>query len=376
MSGGETILYAYGAVCVCMILFNVVYNLIRNRRDRRIGQRSARLQEDAVRQLDRLEDGGWFENGYMNRLIKKLKKVDWLIAFDRMLDDPSVQEHPSFELYERTVLERILVLADEYSRRQDMEAAYYAFFLSGCSVLRQMDTTAVQECLTGYMKLPNVYCRVNALQALYSFGSRESIVGALETLDRMEGTVHEKIITDGLLSYWGSHEELIQLFWERYDHFSDRLKHPILNYIRYRTGSCKDRMFEILADEKEDKELRLAAMRYFGKYPWKPAHELLCTFVRENDPVDWEYSAVAAACLAAYPGGKTVDVLMDALYSTNWYVRNNASASLDAFHLDYRELGRVVDGRDRYAREMMMYRLDARALDEEKKKTGQGEAVS
>ena len=49
--------------------------------------------------------------------------------------------------------------------------------------------------------------------------------------------------------------------------------------------------------------------------------------------------------------------------SPNWYVRYNASASLEAHGLDYEQLLQVIAGEDRYAREMLVYRLETRRLE-------------
>ena len=56
---------------------------------------------------------------------------------------------------------------------------------------------------------------------------------------------------------------------------------------------------------------------------------------------------------------------MEAAHSSNWYVRLNAAISLEAHQLDYSDLIEVVGGNDRYAREMMMYRLDLKRLSAE-----------
>lgn len=53
---------------------------------------------------------------------------------------------------------------------------------------------------------------------------------------------------------------------------------------------------------------------------------------------------------------------MEAMHSPNWYVRYNASASLEAHGLSYEEMMDVLSGNDRYAREMLNYRLESKRL--------------
>ena len=60
-----------------------------------------------------------------------------------------------------------------------------------------------------------------------------------------------------------------------------------------------------------------------------------------------------------------VDALLRAMNSPNWYIRNNASASLEAHGLTYEQMLRVLSGDDRYAREMLTYRLKAKQLEQE-----------
>ena len=76
--------------------------------------------------------------------------------------------------------------------------------------------------------------------------------------------------------------------------------------------------------------------------------------------------AVRATALAAYPGEDATDALVGAIYSSNWYVRSNAAASLTARGLEYDDLVSVVGGSDRYVREMLLYQLEFKRGKEER----------
>ena len=95
------------------------------------------------------------------------------------------------------------------------------------------------------------------------------------------------------------------------------------------------------------------------------ADTLLLDFLRDSEPTHWEFSAISASALAGYPGQDVVDALLRAMNSANWYIRSNASASLEAHGLTYEEMFRVLGGDDRYAREMLSYRLEAKRLEQE-----------
>ena len=65
--------------------------------------------------------------------------------------------------------------------------------------------------------------------------------------------------------------------------YSPHTQLAILNYIRFRSGDYQREMYEIMMDKKAHKELRLAAIRYCGKYPYEPAYGPLLAFVEDKD---------------------------------------------------------------------------------------------
>lgn len=365
--GSEVLLYGYGIVCLSMLVYNIAYNIIMRSSDSRLERKIKRLSDKISVQLERIRNGQSIEPEHMRYFRNKLSKISYLIAFDHILDQ--MKEHlsdPAVAEYIQKMQRVILQLALEYRDRESMQSAYFAYLVSKHNAREHLAVDTVMEnILVDYMKKESIYCRVNALQALCDIGSPESILKALILLDRREGVLHEKIVTDILLSYAGYHDELIGVLWERFEGMSPKTQLPILNYIRFQSGDYLGEMYEIMVNEERDKELRLSAVRYFGKYYYAPAREKLLQFLADKQPLMWEYAATAATALASYEGEDVVEALMDAVHSTNWYIRYNAAESLQAHHLDYSDLLAVVGGSDRYAREMVMYRLNAQRIKEE-----------
>lgn len=367
--GSELLLYAYGAVCLSMIVFNIVYNIILNRRDRRLARISGNMEHEFHRQLENIRCRGEIDEAYMDSLIRRLSRVNQLMAFDQMLDESLEKEEDSEAVgkYLEQLHPVFIQLADIYQDRENVQAAYFAYFLSKHKPKVHMAIDVVQDIMVEYMRKDNFYCRVNALAALYAFGSPESVAEAVRLQDRSGNFFHEKVLTDGLLSYTGNHDRLIDLLWADYKKFSIRTQLSVLNYIRYRSGHYKKEMYQIMTDNFVDKELRLAAIRYFGKYIFPPARDDLIRFAIDKDPMNWEYAAISISALGRYQGKSVMETLFEAIHSSNWYIRYNASSSLEAHGLDYNNLLEIVGGQDRYAREIMMYRLDTRRLELEER---------
>lgn len=368
MLGSEVLLYGYGMICVSMLIFNIIYFILLNKNDKRLARKKDRFTEKIETQLNLIREGDGIDPEHITYLQRKLSYVGNLLAFDHMMEEQLMQEDdPVVREYYRQIEPVILHLATVYQKRENVQAAYYAYFLSKCKL--EGDTMLmepIQRILVEYMKKDSLHCRVNALQALYNFGSADKILDAIILLDAQETFLHEKILTDGLLSFTGDHALLISLLWKRFDEFSNKTQLSILNYIRFKTGDFCEEMLAIMQDTAADKELRLSAIRYFGKYPYAPAKELLLKFASDKEPANWEYAAISITSLARYTGDDVVDVLLAGIHSSNWYVRNNAASSLDAHRLEYSDLITVVGGNDRYAREMMLYRLESRKMEKKK----------
>ncbi len=360
--GSEALLYGYTAVCVSMLIFNLLYYFSLNRRDRRMGRVSKRLQTQVDRQLARLRWGGAVERRHLLYLERKLSRVANLTAFERMMTQRREADgEAASELleYERQIQPVILHLAVVYRRKEDIQAAYFAWFLARHQTNRHMELDGVQDILVDYMNQDSLYCRVNAFQALCRMGSPRRVADAVTVLDRNGKFFHSKLLTDSLLSFTGGKRALAALLLERFDSFSTQTRLSILNYIRFHSGDYRGWVLPLMNDPEEDKELRLSAIRYFGRYVYPPAKPALLAFAADRDPLRWEYAAVSVSALAIYDGTDVTEALTGAVCSSNWYVRSNAAVSLTARGLDG-GLSAAAEGGDQYAREMMRYQLQLR----------------
>ena len=368
--GAEILLYGYGLVCLSMLVFNLLYSLHLRSGDRRLTLRADALRRQVTEQLRRMgehPDGlsRPVQAGHLRWMRRRLSRVSYLVAFDRLLDELEGQD-AAYPAYIQQLQPVSLYLSLVYRKRENTQAAYYCHFLAKHKLRRYMEMDQTQQVILSYLRKDSLYCKINALKALCSFGSPSVLVDALRVLgDGPESQLHEKVVTEALLSYTGDTRALIQLLWSRLDDFSLQIQRAVLDYIRFQGGDSCAPMLEILRDLRRHKELRLAAVRYFGKYPDPAAQDQLLAFLQETDPARWEYAAISASSLAGYHSQEVTAALLQAMRSANWYVRNNAATSLEAQGLSYEEMFRVLGGDDRYAREMLSYRLEAKRLEQE-----------
>lgn len=357
--GVEILVYIYLAVCLSMIFFNIGTIIFSKRRDK-TNEKLRKQYSDMIREeLARIREGGETPLRHLKFMKRSLHHQERLLVFVHVMTDLFSEFPDEIRIY----LDRMSVvmdtLIDHYKKHND--PIRYAFFLYTLRVFQQMSGVTppkVEDVLLGALREPNTYCRENALQAIYRSGETKLVLHALEVIDSERINHSKKLLSDGLLAFTGDTDELIDELWKVFETFGRDMQVVILDFIRFCSPGHRDRLIAILKDEKRDPELRFSCIRYFGKYPDEEAYPVLLEMAGDLGNRRWEYPAIACAALVGYPGGKTIETLKRALHTANWYVRYNAAESLARLGAGYVELIDVIDGNDRYAREILQFQLD------------------
>lgn len=380
MPGSEILIYGYGAVCLSMIIFNIFYNIILRGKAPLTERKTERVKAALLEKYgetsgsacgNKLLAAPGTAGFFKYSRLKPERSEDLLILSDALSDILSSEHREAGERFIQELQKDFLHLAKEYLKKDSMQTAYFAAFLQEYCRWSEYKEELL-EVLLNYASKRNLYCRINALDALYAMGNAGYVVRAVVMQDKSEAPLHTRVLTEGLLSFSGDQNELTTKLLERFDEFSDRTRLAVLNYIRSQSGDHQEFMYRIMTDEREERELRFSAERYLGRYPWEPARDALIAFVKDKEALHWEYAALAAWALRNYEGEDVLSALKSALYSPNWYVRYNAAESLESKGFSYAELIDVMAGKDRYAREMMAYRFDLQRLTENERISEKG----
>lgn len=358
----ETLIYAYLAICFSMIIFNCICIFVFKYSETKIGKKSAKLENRIAEQIEKMKQGDQPDEKHKKYLCKKLKRIGNLTALDETIERMFIEEPQAVKTYLTAIRPVFLYLALEYKDRDSVIAAYYPYIIKRFHILQNKSFDLMIDTLFELLHSKSLYCRENALQALYSTGDCDIVVKALKVIDCGSNFHHSKLLTDGLLEFSGNHRKLSAALWKVFEDFSAPMKVTVLNYLRFSNPDCREEMIQLLTDGRQDDETCFACIRYFGKYHFDPAYPLLLGFAENKEERRWEYAAIASSALGIYPSDRTVKVLKTNLCSSNWYIRFNASESLEKLGLTYTDMIDIFDGNDRYAREILQYRLDQRKV--------------
>ena len=359
----EIMIYTYIAICVSMILYNIIYVFILKYRARALVSNSKKLETIISEQIELLKNGGEISEKHKKYLFSKLDKTSGITAFDKALENIFEREKYLTEKYLVDTFSVFEGLTHRYMSKDTLKIAYFPYILRKYNILKHHESNRLTSELFDLLRSVNVYCRENTLKALYSMQRADIVQKSLKIIDTNLSFHHPKLICDGLMFYTGDKNDLKDVLLPCIKDYSVQMQVNILNYFRFSGIRCDREMLDILNNEKEHNEIRFSAIRYFEKFPSDEAKTVVLKLAENSENRTWEYQAIATSALKSYPGDDTFRILVKNLSSSNWHVRQNSAISCEKLGYTYQDLIGVFDGNDRYAREIMRYRLDRRNVE-------------
>ncbi|MFA7119923.1 MAG: HEAT repeat domain-containing protein [Bacilli bacterium] len=204
----------------------------------------------------------------------------------------------------------------------------------------------------------SLYSRNNALRVIQNSKDEFEIIKALNTINNQEYYYNDKIIIDFMTEFKGNREDLTLALLNNLDSFNERIKRIIIDYFT----SVEDKKAELkilkILDLKSSLELRLAAIKYFGKVINKDAYQLI---IDGLDDINWEVRAVCGKIIEAYSNDVVIKKLREKLTDSNWFVRFNCALSLINLTKDAHK-AEILEINDNYAKEIYIYALFSKEI--------------
>lgn len=344
----ENILYIYLFVFLSVLGFDVACIFIRKINNKRLKNLEKKIKVFFIKNQKQIQS-----IKIQKKLIHKIKNINYFIAFSNVIDKMTEKsKHDCLNCLKYTFLN----ILPHYQKEETIRQTYFVHFLAENPYIYNDNQNNIVNYLIKCTTAPSIYLRENALNALYKIGKVEYIKEALSKMNYLNIYHHHKLITDGLLTFQGNVKSLAKALTEDFKNYKEDYQVACINYFSYKKIDCKEYLYQVLIDELESKEVRLACIRYFKNNKYEKVVPVLYHFLK-NDKLNWEYAAIAASTLSNYENTETTKQLIKALTSYNWYVRNNAAMSLSvSSNNDILKL--IQDNiKDKYAREALIYQM-------------------
>lgn len=368
----DYLIYFYMLLCACMLFFNLYYvgknRWLRMRSPRRIAFWEAAIRSDAgEKTADSEKSAGYSGKRKRNtrishgRMRRRLKRTRELISFHEAMQKLLSEEKSERRFRGWLTENRTLFagLAEKYLKKSQMEKAFFAWLVESFDLCGKTEEDTLARNMLLLVQEPSVYCRENTLYAIYKSGSPKLVIRAYILMNRRKIRHSRKLVTDGLLAFWGDREALAEELWENWELFDAHYQVAFIDFIRMVSGRFCKRFFRLMESEA-DREVKFAILRYYRKYRYWDAEEMLQGYVNNWSIDDWEFAAISALALESYPGEKTVRALVRGLKSDIWHVRNNSADSLLAIVGVERQQEILGQMEDSFGRNMLEYKMESR----------------
>lgn len=247
-----------------------------------------------------------------------------------------------------------------YGKKKPIAKAYFAFVCEQLCINDPDENDEMTKIMMEYALEPSIYCRENALKALYAFGNIDAVVEVFIMLSKNNSIHHRKLVTDGLLEFKGNQTELAESLYNNFDKFNPEYQVAMIDFFRFSGKQLEKKLIELLRQKDVDKDIICATLRYYHKYPYQEYKNILLSYLHAPTNEDWECASTAALALGKYPGEDTIHALKSVLSSKYWYVRLNAASSIAELGVEEDKLTDVLQGKDFYAKEQLIYHITNR----------------
>ena len=320
----EKLTFFYMTICLCIIFFNIVFNVYT-----KMQPRFLRHKKKILKNVLNKHKGDVLKE----KLLKKLGHITYLKVFHELLAEKEVSDIPW-----HVIGEVMSDLGDCYRAKKADKKAYFAYVVYALDLNHNMETNSdqlkkAQAKLSTLLKMflweeDSLYVRENAFKAIMSIGIEEDAIEALKMIEKSLRPNNQKLIQNHLLNFTGNHQKLADGLYCNLEKFTWPIQVAIVDYLRlvpkeqvhhefYQAG-----LYKLLGEKTQHEELKIELIRYFSKYYYAPVIKNLVEYVQDKE--NEELASVAAKALE--------------LMSSNWYVRLNAAESLLSRGYTYEEL--------------------------------------
>ena len=215
----DYLIYVYMTLCLCMLGYNLFYlgknKWMQKRTAKQIRDQTRRLKTFLLfpeRSSPKVDD----------EIKKKLTHTHQLVVLEGTIEALHQNPLTTKQLQEwlPTLKPAFIQLIDVYMKKSVMERSYFAYLVMRFGLCGEGANDPLSTMMIQLTALSSIYCRENALMALYAHGSVDHIVKAYRLMARHEIEHSRKLVSDGLLEFHGDREQLARALWQNWTEFT------------------------------------------------------------------------------------------------------------------------------------------------------------
>ena len=344
------IIEIYIFVCAMLLLFDVVFLITKNLKNRKFHPQKNKLKNMIQIELQNYDPAVGLSNKLKDFLENKIEKTKNLIILQNELER-TIRYKKNIQVEIRPY---ILNKIDIYLNKNEYEQAYYAYVVSCFDYEKEKYDEKFYSKFLLFLDSKSLYIFSNAMNAIYKFADPYLMSVAIQKVNEKNGFYHSKLFVDGLLKFDGDSDRLNSLIIDDFYKYSALTQDSLLTYFRLKGANVDKLCLDILRNRKVDDEVLYAAMRYFAKYPNEQAKKMF-TELLKADETFWVEQLLAIQALKHYDEPLVRHLIKEKITSRNWHVRINAIGYLHNKGLGQDEILNILSLSDKYTNEALLH---------------------
>ncbi len=350
----EYLIYIYMTLCVCMMVFNIIYMIFTVSTEKNKKKSKNAIIKKINAQINLLESGLRVGIRHKEYVYKKLKRTYNLLLFEYALD---LQDEDKVEKYIKEIQIIFDDLAIYYEKADGIKKAYFAYIIDKYRIIENAKSNILINTMYQFLEEDSIYCRDNSFKAIINSGNIEYIIEALKILNKLEYYYYPDIIFKGLVQFKGKPEELENKLWKEFEKFNIEIRIAIVRYANKLKLDYKEEFCKTAIKEDIEEEVKIEIIKYFGENYYELAQNLLIEFTKEKGIKNKKIIIESAKALRKYNNQDTKEALKMLMKRNDWEIKEAASETLTAISTSYYELADIYNGEDETARRILKYKM-------------------
>lgn len=296
-------IYFYIAVCITLIIFELVWSVY-------IKKYNARMEKMKSKYKDKINNiSNYTKKIDVSTLAKELKNVNNLIAFQNAFEEVTNESIRRDFMHE--VLPAFIYLNIYYAnRKNEMEKAFFAYVVSKDLVINNaQNANLLIETMYSFLNSKSIYCRENAMSAIFSIGKVNNTIKALNIINVNELEYNQNLLTNNLKNFNGNKRILAIELNKRFDTYSENIQIAIIRFLTKYNYIDMDELINRLKDTYLSVNVKCEIMRFFQQNKSEDAKKYLMSLLENEGVIANDITLKAIGTIGYYNDNETISLL-------------------------------------------------------------------
>lgn len=325
-------LYFHIGICILVILFEMFWGQYIKFKNIKMKKSTRKYKEEIRKQLNNIKIYGEIDKKHSHILTKKLKKTNKLLIFEKACDELIKEDLENMKKYINNLEYVFCNLAIHYEKTKNKaEKAYFAYIISKYfeRITSEYVLTVLISTLYKFIECKSIYCKINAMEAIYKIGKTEDILKAIAIINNKYYTYNSVVLANGLKSVKSNKRILAKELFKKFDEYNKNIQIAIIKFLSDYKYIDEELILEKLKNKNISVDVKCEIMRYFQKNKNEDAKQYLIKQLSKNEIIANDLNIKAIGTLGYYEDKDTKELLHKLMESKDNMIKESVHKSLE-----------------------------------------------